>query len=168
MLGHYKIRIIVSLWRMSTPSQIIQIFVKNALDDSLVKTIDIGTADLQANNNNNLYCSNSWSNNFDFVDIFDDSDNLKIEFTSSQALWGLREYTLVSYLCSSVCAKCRGDKDNCTSCTDAKRVPVSGSCVCDSVNGYYKYPGVDYCTGVCPIIGGTQYYGDLTSRSCVS
>jgi hypothetical protein len=108
-------------------------------------------------------------NTFDHQDLVNfwfkhlaDSINLKIYATAKGVAWGIKEVIVQAMACDSTCASCTGPTQNdCTACTEAHKVPVSGYCQCDSANGYYLKGGI--CVTDCT----TQIKNPLT-YSCVS
>lgn len=175
--SHYGMRVLVSVWWFAGTKD--KVVVKALLPNSSQQfTADIAfTAGNMTTSNNSLYCTGSYATNFD-SGVFNGASStyITIQFSSASSDWGIREYVFIEYLCNvTYCKTCTGSSwNNCLTCTDTRRIVYNsnGECRCDTRKnttfGYFKHPDADYCVWPCPSRPGTgQYYGDLTTQSCV-
>lgn len=118
--AHYKLRVLVSLWIYDAGSTVtdwvkISMYLDGTTTPNTINSV-VNNIPVATSGGYQIYPSGWRATNVDTSFTDSNHDNAKISFTSSRALFGIREFIFIQYLCNkTACSRCT-DSTN-TSCT---------------------------------------------------
>ena len=89
---HYKLRMLVSVWWLSSPTNAVTINIADGA--TTIKSESVAAP--AATGNNSIYCTNSRATNVDF-DFTSQraATSISVSFSASGSDWGIREYIFI-------------------------------------------------------------------------